>query len=204
MKKIALASALTLAFAGAALAAPDAKKEAPKPADKATPADKAAPAKPEAAPPMEMKPAAEMEQLKGMVGSWKCSGKVTAMGQEQPSESTMKTAFDMDNYWVMSNMAEKKKAKGPAYKSHDMITYDASQKAFVRFGVDNMGGWSMATSKGWNGDKMEWTGGSKMMGQEFKMTDVITKAADGKSFAVSGFLAAGADKPVQWEMTCKK
>ena len=62
----------------------------------------------------------------------------------------------------------------------------------------------MASSKGWNGDKMEWTGTGKMMGQEFKLTDVITKSADGKSFAVAGFYAAGADKAIQWDMTCKK
>jgi hypothetical protein len=202
MKKFALASTLALAFAGTAFANPDGKKEM-KPAEKAAPA---APVKAEAPPAMEMKPAAELEQLKGMIGSWKCSGKVTAMGQEMASESTSKSAWDLDNYWVVTNMAEKKKGKGkePAYKAHDLTGYDAGAKMFVRMSVDNMGTSSTSTSKGWEGDKMEWAGNAKMMGKDVKLVETITKDATGKQITIAGHYLAGADKPVAWNLTCKK
>jgi hypothetical protein len=51
---------------------------------------------------------------------------------------------------------------------------------------------------------MEWTGTAKTMGQDMKVVDTVTKAADGKSFQVAGHYLAGAEKPVAWDMTCKK
>jgi Protein of unknown function (DUF1579) len=205
MKNIALASTLILAFSSAALAEPEPKKDPAKPAEKKAPAaEQAMPAKPDAAPIPEMKPAAELEQLKPMIGSWKCSGKVIAMGTEMASESTQKTSLSLDNYWVVTDGAEKKKAKEKGYKSHDMMGYDAGGKQFVRMMIDNMGTSATMTSKGWQGDKMEWTGSAKMMGQDAKLFETVTKDATGKQVAYVGHYLLGTEKPVQWNLTCKK
>jgi len=207
MKKLSTLGslALSLTLTTTAFANPDAKKPA-----EAKPADKAAAGAPamkaEAPAPPEMKPAAELEQLKGMAGTWKCKGEVTAMGNKMPSEMTMKSGLDMDGYWMMS-MGTEKKAKGskmPAYKSHDMTGYDATTKQFVRMGVDNMGSWTNATSKGWNGDAMEWIGTGKMMGQDTKINETVTKDATGKNVTIKGTTTAGGQPIVTWDMACKK
>jgi len=204
VKKLSLI-AISLSFAATAFANPDPKKAEPaKPADKAAaPADKAAPSTPAPAD-MQAKPAAELAQLDGMVGTWKCSGTVNVMGKEMKTESTMKYAWDMDKFWMVGNGLEKKQKGMPQYKSHDMIGFDAGKKEFVRMGVDNMGAMSMASTKGWNGDKMEWAGMAKMNGQDMKLMETVTKDASGKQVAIKGHFMAGAQQPVAWDISCKR
>jgi hypothetical protein len=165
----------------------------------------AAETKPAAPPPTDgammgaPKPPEEMQQLKDMVGVWKCEGKSTVAGKEMRDKATASFAWDLDKFFLSSRMDSPKSKDNPmGYKGRAMYGYDASSKQFVSMGVDNMGGMSMMTSKGWNGDKMEWAGKSKMMGQEMDAKETITKKGP-REVMISG--TAG---PVTWESTCKK
>jgi len=80
----------------------------------------------------------------------------------------------------------------------DFYSYDPSSKMFVVMGVDNMGGWSMAKSKGWEGDKQEWAGKGQMMGKDVDIKWTVTKKGE-KEITVSGGM--GTDS---FEETCKK
>src|SRR5262249_40621782 len=106
-----------LAVGGAAFAQGGAPAEKKPAADK-PPASAAA--KPPEGMGMPMKPAAEMDQLKGMVGTWKCDGKMSGDGMEMAMKSTYKVGWDMDNMWLVGHL-EGAKAKGmpKAYRGLD-------------------------------------------------------------------------------------
>ena len=173
MKKLqALVAVAGLLVAGSAFAqgAPDKGKAAPPPA--------AAPAKPPEAP-MVPKAAAEMDQMKGMIGTWKCDGKMTGAGMDMPIKSTYKVAWDMDNMWLVGHLEGAKSKMMPrAYKAVDYYTYDPGKKEYVKLSVDNMGGGGRATYKGWEGDKQGWDGKTMMMGGEMDDKTVITRKGD--------------------------
>jgi hypothetical protein len=177
--------------------APDKKApEAAKPAE-AKPAEaKPAEAKPAAG--EAMKPAPELQQYKGMIGSWKCEGKGSMMGKELKMSGTYKAAWDLDNFWVIAHFEGKAAGMPGSHKGMDIYGYDSAQKMFVVTGVDNMGGWSQAKSKGWEGDKQEWAGQGYMMGKQADVKWTVTKKGD-KEITLSGSM--GTDS---WEETCKK
>jgi hypothetical protein len=172
-------------------------------AKKAPPASEAKPAAPPPADSGAMmgapKPAEELQQLKDMVGVWKCEGKTVVGGKEMQDKSTATFMWDLDKFFVSSRMESPKSKDNPSgYKGRAMYGWDPGAKQFVAMGVDNMGGMSMLTSKGWSGDKMEWAGKAKMMGQEMDAKETITKKGP-REVMISG--SAG---PVTWESNCKK
>jgi hypothetical protein len=174
-------------------AAPDKKPEAAKP--------EAGAAKP-AAPPAP-KPAAELDQLKMMVGTWHCDGKGNMNGTDMPMKSTYRVAKDLDGFWLVGKLEGAKSKEMPfAYKSVDYYNYDAGSKQFVMASFDNTGSWYNATSKGWDGDKMTWTGKARMMGMDLDTTLSITKKGD-KEVALSGS-TTGQNYKDSMEITCKK
>jgi hypothetical protein len=189
MKKLAI---LTMVLAGSVAWAQGADKKAPASAPAA--AAPAAPAKPP-----EMKPAPELKtEYQGMIGTWKCQGKGSFGGHEVKSTGTYKAEWALDNYYVVAKAEEKMVGMPGSHKGMDVYGYDPATKEFTQFGVDNMGGWQLTKSKGWQGDTEEWAGTGTMMG---KTTDVkwsITKKGD-KEVIVKGSM--GTDS---FEDDCKK
>jgi hypothetical protein len=55
------------------------------------------------------------------------------------------------------------------------LSYDPTVKMWVTTGVDNLGGYGMQSSPGWQGNTITWTG-QGLDGSKF--TDVITKVSD--------------------------
>jgi hypothetical protein len=159
----------------------------------------AAPAAPAMAPP---KPDPALDQLKNMVGTWKCEGKMNMGGQDMSMKSTAKFAWDLDNFWVVGKF-ESAKAKGmPQFKGTAYYGYDPATKMYLELMVDNMGGWGRATSKGREGDKEEWTGKAMMMGKEMDIKSTITFKGD-KEVQISDVMGAPPEAMTS-EMTCKK
>ena len=149
------------------------------------------------APKMPPKPAELDAAYKGMIGDWKCEGKGNMGGTAFKYTGSMKAAWELDGYWVVSR-SEGVSAGMPAYKSMDTYGYDSAQKALVCTTVDNMGTWGWATSKGWQGDKMEWAGKNMAMGKETDVKWTVTRKGD-KEITLAGG-AAGST----WEQTCKR
>jgi hypothetical protein len=193
MRKLVI---LTMVLAGGTVWAQAADKKAPASAPAAAAA--AAPAKPPEKPP-EMKPAPELKaEYGGMIGTWKCNGKGSMGGHEMKSTGTYKAEWGLDNYWVVAKAEEKMVGMPMSHKSIDIYGYDATTKEFTQLSVDNMGGWSMTKSKGWQGDSEEWVGTGNMMGKTSEVKWSITKKGD-KEVTVKGTM--GTDS---FEDNCKK
>ena len=149
------------------------------------------------------RPPEEMQQMKDMVGVWKCEGKTTVGGREMADKSTATFMWDLDKFFISARMDSPKSKDNPTgYKGRTMFGYDTGAKQFVSMSVDNMGSMSMMTSKGWSGDSMEWAGKSKMMGKDMDAREKVTRKGP-REVTLSGGVGSGAEG-VTWEATCKK
>src|SRR5262249_31939542 len=132
-------------------------------------ADKDKDKKPEAAKPAEMKPPGPAPELKqefaGMIGTWHCTGKFTMNRKQVNATGASEAAWALDTNVGVANAEGKAEGLPGTHKEIAIYGYDATTKMFYSFGTDNMGGWSMAKSKGWQGDTEEWAGNGVMMGK---------------------------------------
>jgi hypothetical protein len=181
-------------------------KPAVKPADAA--AKPAEPAKPaDAAPPAGAamgKPAEEIKAMaKDMIGVWKCEGKMNMGGKEQKDTGKMVFTSELDGHFIGGRYESPKTKENPAgFKAKSMIGFDPASKMFVSSGQDNMGGWAMAQSKGFEGDTLTWTGKAKMMGADMDTKETITRKGP-REVSLTGSMTGGG-QTMSWESTCKK
>ncbi|HEY4221977.1 MAG TPA: DUF1579 family protein, partial [Myxococcota bacterium] len=174
----------------------------------AAPAKEAAKPEAAAAPAAVPPPAADLaKNLKVMEGKWKCDGKFpeSPAGKAHTAKATYETKSDLGGYWYLARYEEKKSKDNPVpYAMATEIGFDPSKGELIRTDVDNIGAVTHLTSKGFDGDKLVWTGES-MAGpskQQFKETQ--TKKSD-KEIDISMELA-GADGTFAsiGEIVCKK
>jgi hypothetical protein len=140
------------------------------------------------------RPAAEMEQLKFLLGKWRCEGKafVSAAGPEHTFKAAAEAKLDGGGHWQTFTYEEKRSKEHPDLVIHGTWGWDAANKRFVRAAADDHGAWDSATSPGLQGDKLVWTGelsgplGKVPFRQSFIKADkqwsfaIEVKAADGK------------------------
>lgn len=175
-----------LVAASLVLAAPGARAESPAPAPKVAP---------------------EMDQLKFLLGKWRCEGKLFAsplFGPEHTFKATAEAKLDAGGHWQSFTYEEKKSKEHHGLKVHGLWGWDAVNKRFVRAAGDDTGGWDTATSPGLQGDKLVWTG--EIVGPLGKMPfhHSFSKKSDTQwSFAVEMKTPDGKWTP--WdEVTCKR
>jgi hypothetical protein len=171
------------------------EKKAAKPAAKAAaPAEKPGMAMP--------KPPAELKQLAIFDGNWTCSGegKMDPNAPPQKTASTVKAHRGMGGFWQVGTVTM---TAPHAFEGMFHTTYDPGQKQYVMVWVDSMGGYSQATSSGWEGDKLVYTGEGSMMGEKTPMRDTFTKTSD-TSFKHMGEAQMKGQWTSMGEETCKK
>jgi len=176
---------------------------AKKPAEKPAAAAMSAPA----GAGMSMKPSPEMDKVKWMAGTWQCTGKAMAspMGPEHPVEATVTVEMTLDGFWTLSHYREKKTAQNPMPMAGDEYwSYDGAEKMWDRVSVDSMGGFSTATSKGWEKGKLVWMGEGMMGGQKMKNRDTFTEK-NPREITYAGEIGTPDGKwAPAWEANCKK
>jgi hypothetical protein len=148
--------------AAAPAAAPPAaaKPAAPAPAPAAAKPGAPAATAP-ATPPPPPKPALELDQMKFFLGKWKCDGKAFASPMsptEHGLKATAEAKLEVDNFWQSFTYEEKKSKEHPGLKVKGFWGFDQGSKRFVRAAVANHGEWDTASSPGWEGDNLIWTG----------------------------------------------
>jgi hypothetical protein len=107
------------------------------------------------------KPAPELDQLKFLLGKWRCEGKQFAspvFGPEHSFKATAENKPDVDGFWNQFMYEEKKSKEHHGFKVHGLWGWDQAGKQLVRAGASSDGSWDSATSPGMEGDKIVWTG----------------------------------------------
>jgi len=186
----ALAQAQTPAPAPAAPAAVPARP-APAPAVKAAPAGaakagapagSAAAAKAPAAPAMPaLKPAPELDQLKFLMGRWRCDGKQFGsplFGPEHAFKATAENKPAVDNFWDQYTYEEKKSKDHHGVKVTGFWGWDQGAKKLVRVGASNAGDWDVGSAPGLEGDKIVWTGDFSGSAGRMGYRHTFTKKSD--------------------------
>ena len=153
-------------------------------------------------------PPDELSQLKFFVGSWHCEGTTTppaAVGKPFANKVNLTYASTLDGFWIgVTNDGEKVPGQPVPNtgKGEGRLGYDRVAKQFVNLGVSNRGGWSMGTSKGWETDKLVWSGSaSGTIKADFHTT--ITKKGDSE-FHLVGERQDGTKWVTSDDVVCKK
>jgi len=98
------------------------------------------------------------------------------MGPGSPATKARTTiAFkkDFGGFFYRGDFAMKAKT---AMKGSVFVGHQPASNLFTLSSVDSMGGVELATSPGFQGDTIQFTGEAFMMGQQMKVRDSITKA----------------------------
>ena len=107
----------------------------------------------------------QLKSLKGFVGTWKCTGTAFAsdMGPEHPTAATVTGKWVFNGKWLEMRYTEEKTKKNPMpYAVAAYWGWDEGQKKLVAGSVDNMGGYGVESSTGWNGDSLIFEGPAHM------------------------------------------
>jgi hypothetical protein len=113
------------------------------------------------APPPPPAPAAQLEQLKMFLGNWKCAGKQLAtpmFGPEHTFTGAASSKVEVDGFWHQFTYEEKKAKDHLGLRLLGLWGYDTGGKRFIRAAGSSQGAWESASSVGWSGDNMVWTG----------------------------------------------
>jgi hypothetical protein len=133
------------------------------------------------APPPPPKPAAQLDQLKLFLGNWKCSGKQFAtpmFGPDHAFTGSASARMEADGFWQQWVYEEKKAKDHPGIRLVGLWGWDSGGKRFIRAAGSSLGGWDSATSVGFNGDKMVWTGDLSSPAGRMPFRQTFTKKSD--------------------------
>src|SRR5713226_5023524 len=103
----------------------------------------------------------QLKSLSGFVGTWKCSGKAFAsdMGPEHSTTATVNGKWILNAKWLEMRYTEDKNSRNPnPVAVVAQWGWDEGQKKYVAGTVDNMGGYSVAQSSGWNDNSLAFEG----------------------------------------------
>lgn len=126
-------------------------------------------------------PDPKVRQLEPLAGPFHCSGTAFAspIAPQHATTGEVTTRWDLDGNWLAFTYAEKKTAGNPgAFRVSGFFGYDPQLGKFVIGGFDNMGGYSTASSDGWNGDTIVFTGPWHMGTQTVTSRDTFIRKGD--------------------------
>ena len=149
----------------------------------ATKAAANAPAKGPAAAPAApaLKPAPELDQLKFLMGRWRCDGKQfgsPTFGPEHTFKATAESKPAVDNFWDQYTYEEKKSKDHHGVKVSGFWGWDQGAKKLVRVGASNAGDWDVGSAPGLEGDKIVWTGDFSGAAGHMGYRHTFTKKSD--------------------------
>jgi hypothetical protein len=117
----------------------------------------------------EPKPAPQLDDLKFFVGNWKCAGRQLGhaeFGAEHVIAATMQIRAEGDGFWREFVYEEKKTKEARGMKVTGFIGWDTTNKRLMLTAFNNFGATETATSQGWTGQVIVWTG--EMIGQSIR------------------------------------
>jgi Protein of unknown function (DUF1579) len=139
----------------------------------------AAAAKPAPEPPKAPAPNAALAQLKGLAGSWTCTGRTFGPGPEHATSATLTFAWQLDGFWLEVRYDEQKTGVDPVpFRSISEWGFDEVQQALTATMVDNLSGIVTATSAGWQGDKLVLEGTAHRYVRQFQARDTFVRRGD--------------------------
>jgi len=125
-------------------------------------------------------PSAELKQLDFFSGEWKCTGRMfdTPAGPGYSFQATVKGQPILGGQWYSIEYTQKATKQSPEVVTRGLWGWVPQKKELTRTFVDNMGAIDQATSPGWQGDKMDWSGQCNCTGEMAPFRHTFTKQGD--------------------------
>lgn len=119
-------------------------------------------------------PHPDLGQVMFFAGTWTCHEKLR--GSDRPDTST--SSVVMNGRWLKVHDVAPPfdRYRTLPVNSDSYYGYDPVLKQYVNVGVDDFGGYSVAYSPGWQGNKMVWTTKTGQLGATGTLT--LTKTSD--------------------------
>jgi len=113
------------------------------------------------------------------LGTWNCRSVKSPDGRTDGHVFTTTTSMALDGRWMETDQDT---PPFDRYRTRDFVlkswlTYDFATKTWVTMTVDNLGGYSVATSGGWNGDTLVTDDTVQSAGQPLGV-DTVTRLSD--------------------------
>lgn len=127
------------------------------------------------------KPPQQLDDLKPLLGNWKCAGRQLAhaeLGAEHVVAATLQVKPEADGFWRAFTYEEKKGKDGRGLKVFGVMGWDAQAKRFTRTAFSSVGTSETAISTGWTGQTMVWTGEIVGPTSRYPYRVVFTKRSD--------------------------
>ncbi|MBV9717902.1 MAG: hypothetical protein JOZ77_01165 [Candidatus Eremiobacteraeota bacterium] len=140
-----------------------------------------------------------------LIGTWTCSTKSARRPAAYVTTSTY--SADPTGYWINETSTTKATSWiGTSLIGWDKITYDSDTHRWVDLDYGQGGTYSLAFSRGWNGNKMVWHDVSFAAGPDIaSQTDnIVTKVSDTKQTSSSSFTEAKTGRVVSVTGVCTK
>jgi hypothetical protein len=152
------------------------------------------------------KPSREVGQLDFFRGKWTCAGKQfrSAFGPEHLFQGSSEITTAADGFWHLWLYQEDRSNVHLGTKVQGLWGWDASNKNFVRASGDSAGQWETATSPGFEGDALRFTGRSSGPLGTFDFRSTFTKQGDRQWSHLLEFRMKEGDFVRFEEVTCKK
>jgi hypothetical protein len=143
--------------------------------------------------------------LSFMVGTWTCSSK----SSRRPRAFTTISTYSLDptGYWINETSTTPKISWVPTgLRSWAKYTYDPDAKRWARLSYDDLGGYGLSYSQGWNGNQIIWHDVAFAPGPDINsQTDLTTtKVSASKTTTSSSFTETKTGRRVMVTRTCLK
>lgn len=109
---------------------------------------------------------------KMMIGKWTCSTKSSR--RPAPFITTNDATVGADGYWLVDRFTIHKTSWSPQRTGEDRMTYDPGAKVWVDVQYDDLGGYNVSTSPGWQGNTIVWTDALAQIGHGLASTNPTT------------------------------
>ena len=121
----------------------------------------------------------DLSAMSMFLGTWNCTSTKSPDGRTNGHVFTTTTTLALDGRWMET---DQRTPPFDQYRTRDFVlrtylTYDAATRMWVGLTVDNLGGYGVTTSPGWNGDTLVTTD-QVTSGGAPKGVDTVTRSSD--------------------------
>jgi hypothetical protein len=126
-------------------------------------------------------PPEEMEELRDVLGTWKCEGTLskTMGGPAQKTASTLEIHPDLRGFWLSGKDVRDKVLNPPGEERLFFWSFDPVMHQYVGGWLNSSGGWSTQTSFGWQNEQLVMFGHVTAEGNRTEGREIFKRPVDG-------------------------
>jgi hypothetical protein len=148
-------------------------------------------------------PTTDFASMRRLVGTWSCS--VKSSRRPAPFQTRSTYALEPSNHWMTETTITEPVPWHPIrFTTSDKITFDGSAHKWIDLSTDELGGYSISTSRGWNGNRITWKDATYLANGTASFASQTTVTVDGASMKSLNTFKEDNGRVISVVGTCKK